>query len=703
MICRQVLFIFFITLLILGCSKKGFIDLSQGWKTSAGDGLENSLASTDDSGWKTYNLPSQLEGMPVNKHIWLRRYVTIPQELSDNDIAIYIGKIDAMDITYFNGVEIGKTGRSDPDYFSTWNFDRYYRIPASIIKKGRPNLVAIRIYSDMNNYAKNGPLLGDLKSIESYSFWKRFLAQYVPLSSGVFTLVLAFLLILQSLFGKLDRNGMYLAIASLIWSILTLHFFLPDFGMSYRCAESLFYSLLSFEIFMIYLFIESILKERMAAFRYSIIAISILGFVISITATTESPIAAGWRSMVVGTLGIISQIIWSVPIVRALVRKNKEAIPLLAAYIIFMACLVHDIFLFLAILESDIYWVNFGYISIILSFGILLIQRMRIIALDLKATLKTSGELNLHLSALIDKVRQSTKELKKFFLTIQETAEQLQDEMASQGSSLEETASSIEEVSSSIESIYANAFNQNEAIKENNEAIVLYNNALNKISAAAQEAGGLSMQSIRQTAASRKHLGDIVDGMQRIKDSSGAIREIAVIINEISEQTNLLSLNASIEAARAGEFGKGFAVVAQEIGKLADRSMNQAKIIHGHINTTLNDIVRETETIHESTDVILSIEQAANNVGASIVTIVDLCGEQERLALVIRENTEKISRDSEDIARSTNEQKMTTSEVSKSIESLNGIMNGVMHNAGNLQEALGMLQVSIDALTGVVE
>jgi len=212
----------------------------------------------------------------------------------------------------------------------------------------------------------------------------------------------------------------------------------------------------------------------------------------------------------------------------------------------------------------------------------------------------------------------------------------------------------------------------------------------------------LSAQSISQTEESRKRLGEIVSGMQRIKDSSGAIREIAQIINEISEQTNLLSLNASIEAARAGETGRGFAVVAQEIGKLADRSMEQAKIIHQHINTTLADIARETETVHESAQVILLIEQAAKNVGGSIGSIVELCAGQEKLALVLQENMTRISQGSGDIARSTDEQKITTHEVSKSIEYLNEIMESVMRNAGTLLDALKGLQEHIETLGAMV-
>lgn len=131
----------------------------------------------------------------------------------------------------------------------------------------------------------------------------------------------------------------------------------------------------------------------------------------------------------------------------------------------------------------------------------------------------------------------------------------------------------------------------------------------------------------------------VIESILSLEKESAVIGSIANTMNEVSEQSTLLSLNASIEAARAGEAGRGFMVVAQEINKLAEQSGHQAQEIHYIINRIQNEISHTVETANHAEKIVSSqgvvleksmevfrgisrfIEELANNIEAIADTI----------------------------------------------------------------------------------
>jgi len=294
-------------------------------------------------------------------------------------------------------------------------------------------------------------------------------------------------------------------------------------------------------------------------------------------------------------------------------------------------------------------------------------------------------------------------ELSEFSSNVRETAEKLNDEMNNQGSSLNQTASAVEEVSASIESIAGRTRRQDEMIKKNYSIIAEYLSGLKTITGAARNAGTLATKSKEQTRLSSERFEKMIGGMETIRAASGAIGEITQMINEISEQTNLLSLNASIEAARAGQHGKGFAVVAEEIGKLADRSIAQAKSIQQHVQATVNSIEEETGIIHSSSQVITDIGHAVDNVSKAIATITELCISQEKLAGEIHENMSSVYRESSEISIATEEQRKTMYEVAGSVEHMNTIMYDVLSISNLLMDSIKVIDHQTIGLKKLLE
>jgi len=154
--------------------------------------------------------------------------------------------------------------------------------------------------------------------------------------------------------------------------------------------------------------------------------------------------------------------------------------------------------------------------------------------------------------------------------------------------------------------------------------------------------------------------------MEDLKQSTGKISQVMDVIQGISNQTNMLSLNAAIEAAKAGEQGKGFAVVAEEVRNLAQRTSQSTVEISSlveNIEETTTRIVTElqggTRQITQGREVALETKQIFNS---------------------ILKNTKENQSDTKEVAIAVEEQSLTIETISSSMTELSESMNQIYHN-----------------------
>jgi methyl-accepting chemotaxis protein len=144
----------------------------------------------------------------------------------------------------------------------------------------------------------------------------------------------------------------------------------------------------------------------------------------------------------------------------------------------------------------------------------------------------------------------------------------------------------------------------------------------------AQRAAALAADSAAVAREGGAAVGEVVETMRGIEESSRRIADIIAVIDGIAFQTNILALNAAVEAARAGEQGRGFAVVASEVRTLAQRSAEAAREIKALIAESVSRVGRGTELVDRAGEKMTAIVGSIASVDALIAEISTASAEQ---------------------------------------------------------------------------
>ena len=157
-------------------------------------------------------------------------------------------------------------------------------------------------------------------------------------------------------------------------------------------------------------------------------------------------------------------------------------------------------------------------------------------------------------------------------------------------------------------------------LQQTSASMVELTNTVNQSADTARQANLLANTAAEVATRGGMVVGQVVDSMRHITDSSRKIADIIGTIDGIAFQTNILALNAAVEAARAGEQGRGFAVVASEVRSLAQRSAEAAKEIKTLINVSV-------ETVESGSRQVEQAGQTMGEIVSSVQRVTDLIGE----------------------------------------------------------------------------
>ena len=195
-------------------------------------------------------------------------------------------------------------------------------------------------------------------------------------------------------------------------------------------------------------------------------------------------------------------------------------------------------------------------------------------------------------------------------------------------------------------------------------------------------------------------MNEMDDAVKAVDQAATDITKIVDLIDEISDQTELLSLNASIEAARAGEAGKGFAVVASEIGGLATDSANDTKQISDIVSKMSARVKDLSAKAQANTQL---INDSASSVSTAAETFKQITDEVNKATTTLSSMTEmmgKVNDVASTMASASEEQSATTQEIASTVEAVAENAKGVADSSKDVFGASTSVSDAADSING---
>ena len=295
------------------------------------------------------------------------------------------------------------------------------------------------------------------------------------------------------------------------------------------------------------------------------------------------------------------------------------------------------------------------------------------------------------LSDIVEKIRVASDHMTTSSTELDETSEQT---LSANG----EISRAVQDVAEGSTNMATSILDINDNLGTMSSETQVIDSSVHEIKQQAvivQESSQLMSEKMRnmQQSSARMDAGiaTISDRIQKVNEVVDRVSQIVSVIEDISGQTNLLSLNASIEAARAGDAGRGFAVVAEEIRVLSDNTSEQLENIKNIISELIsecNECVKASENIVEDNvtqkEEIGYVLSEFGTLDEQIGLTVDKAEEIKQLVETMVELNGNITTSSGGLTDVSSANAAATEEMTANIEELNAMMHGVADMAGQM-------------------
>lgn len=324
---------------------------------------------------------------------------------------------------------------------------------------------------------------------------------------------------------------------------------------------------------------------------------------------------------------------------------------------------------------------------------------------NIEADFSVVKESNDEIGLIIEKMKELTQSLGSIVGKIRNSSDTMSSNSYELNDTSSQTLAANNEISKAVEDVAEGSTGMAASISKINENLLEMSNETKDINAsvdeiknqttAVQDSSKIMNDKIKSMQDSSHKMDEGISAISKrieiVNTTVDKVSNIVSVIEEISSETNLLSLNASIEAARAGDAGKGFAVVAQEIRVLSDNTNTELENIKQIISSLVEECrycVQASGTIVEDNakqkEEIKAVLDEFGSLDEQIQKTAEKADEIEELVTAMIELNDDITKSSNSLTDVSAANAAATEEMNANIEELNAMMNGVSEMAEHM-------------------
>lgn len=609
----------------------GEIPVPDNWRVSFDDKDIYREPAFDDTNWFQTSLPySPGEEMPKGTHfIWLRNTFTVESINPERKIFLLAGKLEGASEFYCNNLLIGFYGSFPPQFQHHDTTPKQILIPSRLLRANEKNVLCIRLYNPAG--IPNIPQLyfGDYKTYLFHSQFIDFLSVKIYLVYSMVSLLLGFYYLFQFAFRRKERPNLYFALSNFCFCFYFLNMGLDVHFLPFGFAQSFSQSFLPlFFVFLVLFFLNFFKIHNYKWLKRILFAKAVILSSLFYLNIGEKPLIPNLFN--IALLPSALELVFMVYIsIRATIVKKKNALPIMIGALIGFLVGIHDMYYQFMGLKPFVWLQGTGIfcfnISMFIALALKSIRAYNDLELYSDDIVQKSKELEMYIRNITEVTN-----------TVSRISTQLEENIISTSGSIEKMASGSVNISEGMNNQFKIVQKTNETVLYLLNSLEGIYTDLNTQFEHVQETSATIEQMIRNISDITRNLKSTSEFAEELKtitkrgedivlSSAKSVQEIITVsedaykiidaVSDLSEQTNVCAINAAIEAAHAGKYGTGFAVVAGEIKRLATGSSNRTSEILGRIKEIIKKIEQGVHTNNQVKEV---FEEIHNKTGSAV-------------------------------------------------------------------------------------